>query len=105
MGERAKEQCRDPREYWKRHLADCRRSGLTYAEYCRRHELTESAFGYWRKKLSAVSEEKREFVELRVIAGDPARIEIVLRNQIRLVVHSDFDEAQLLRLVEVLEVL
>ena len=103
MAEQANEQPRDPREYWRRHLAGCRRSGLKYAEYCRRHELTESAFGYWRKKLSAESEEKSEFIELKVSTGDPVGIEIILRNQIRVVVHSDIDRASLLRLIEVLE--
>ena len=105
MAERAEKKPEDRMAYWRRHLAHCRRSGFTYAEYCRRHELTESAFGYWRKKLSAQAEEEPEFVELRVTPGDRAGIEIILRNEIRLVVHSDFDEAPLVKLVEVLEAL
>ena len=63
MAERAKRQPQDSLEFWTRHLADCRRSGLSYAEYGRRHDLAECAFGYWRKKASAQSEEKPQFVE------------------------------------------
>ena len=105
MVERAKKQAADLGEYWRQHLADCRSSGLSYAEYSRRHDLSESVFGYWRKKLSAESEERPEFVELKVTSGGPAGIQIILRNEIRLVVHSDFDEALLVKLIEVLEAL
>ena len=103
MAGQANGQTGEPREYWRRHLSDCRKSGLSYAEYCRRHDLSESTFGYWRKKLLSSPQEKPEFIELKVGAGDPGCIEIILRNQIRLIVHSVFDEAPLLRLIEVLE--
>jgi len=103
MGERPRERPGDPKGFWRRHIAECGRSGLSYAEYCRRRDLSESAFGYWRKKLSAESEGKSEFIELKVRTGDPLGIEITLRNQIRVVVHSDIDKASLLRLIEVLE--
>ncbi len=103
MEGQTKKKAGDPREFWARHLADYRRSGLSYAEYCRRHDLTESAFGYWRRKLSASPQGKPAFVELKVAAADPGGIEIILRNQIRVAVDSDFDKALLVRLIGVLE--
>ena len=38
---------RHNREFWTRHVKDWRASGLTQAQYCRRHRLTRSTFGYW----------------------------------------------------------
>ena len=94
-----------PWEFWARHLRECQESGLSYAAYCRRHDLTESAFGYWRKKLLAVQQDRFGFVELKVSAGKRSGIEVVLRNQIRLGIEADFDEAVLKRVIGVLEAL
>ena len=90
-------------EFWQHHLAECRKSGLSYAEYARHNDLKGSAFGYWRKKLSEYSGEKNAFVELKVPAHTKSGIEIVLRNRIRIRVVSDFDEAVLGKLIGVLE--
>ena len=80
-----------------------RRSGLSYAEYARRHELKESTFAYWRKRLSRSSLGKSVFVELKVSTNKTSGIEIILQNRIRLGVGSDFDKAVLKKLVGVLE--
>ena len=37
--------------FWKAHISAMDRSGLSLAEYCRRHGLSCSAFRYWRRKL------------------------------------------------------
>ena len=36
---------------WTNHLECWRNSGLSQAEYCRRHQLKYSVFHYWKKKL------------------------------------------------------
>lgn len=90
-------------EFWRHHVSECRGSGLSYAEYARRNDLKESAFGYWRKRLSESSPEKPAFVELKVSARETGGIEIVLRNSIRIRVGSDFDETMLKKLIGVLE--
>lgn len=39
--------------YWLNHLTACQRSGVTIAEYTRRHKLTVSTFYLWRKRLAS----------------------------------------------------
>jgi hypothetical protein len=78
---------------------------LSYAAYCRRHDLSESAFGYWRKKLLGVQQGRSGFVELKVTPNKRSDIEIILRNQLRLGIEADFDEAVLKRVIGVLEAL
>ena len=90
------------REIWLRHIAECRESGLSYAEYARRHDLKESAFCYWRQRLSESSGQKPAFVELKVRASGMSGIEIILPNQIRISLSSDFDEKVLERLIGML---
>ena len=36
---------------WQSHVKALRRSGLTRAEYCRRHRLSYHALAYWQRKL------------------------------------------------------
>ena len=90
-------------EFWQHHIGECRRSGLSYAEYARGNDLKESAFGYWRRKLSESCGEESGFVELKVSGQRMSGIEIVLRNQMRISVASDFDEATLRKLIGVLQ--
>ena len=91
------------RGFWAEHLSDCHESGLSYAAYCRRHDLKESTFAYWRRRLLAAQQGRSEFVELKVSAGKRSDIEIILRNQLRLSVCSDFDEVLLKKLIGVVE--
>ena len=102
MEEKRKSGDEKRREFWSRHIAECRASGLSYAEYARGHNLKESAFSYWRKRLSESSREKSALVELKVSASTTRGIEIILGNQMRVCVSSDFDEAVLRKLIGVL---
>ncbi len=90
------------RGFWAEHLSDCHQSHLSYAAYCRRHDLAESTFAYWRRRLLAAQQGRSEFVELKVSAHKRSDIEVILRNQIRLSVNSDFDETVLKKLIGVL---
>ena len=89
-------------EFWQHHISECRRSGLSYAEYARGNDLKESAFVYWRRKLSECSGQESEFVELKVSGREASGIEIVLRNHIRIGVGLDFNETTLKKLIGVL---
>ena len=40
------------REFWTRHVKRWRSSGLTQAQYCRRHRLLKGTLGYWSSTLS-----------------------------------------------------
>lgn len=37
--------------YWREQIAEWNQSGLSGAEYCRRHQLIYHRFVYWRQKL------------------------------------------------------
>ena len=38
-------------EKWRRRIAEQRESGLSIAAYCRRHDLTQVSFHYWKRRL------------------------------------------------------
>jgi transposase-like protein len=38
--------------HWQAHVKALERSGLSRAEYCRRHDLSYHAMTYWQRKLS-----------------------------------------------------
>lgn len=50
------------REWWSRHVAAWRASGLSQVEYCRRHNVVVGSFGRWASKLR--SEAGRSLVEV-----------------------------------------
>jgi hypothetical protein len=37
--------------FWQEHLRAWSESGLTQADYCRQHELSAAAFGWWKRQL------------------------------------------------------
>lgn len=41
----------DKSSYWHAHFESWENSGLSQAEYCRRHDLKYSLFHYWKRKL------------------------------------------------------
>ena len=51
--------------FWRKHVEAWSREGSSQAEYCRRHKLKASAFGYWKRRLSQESA-PAEFVEVRL---------------------------------------
>jgi hypothetical protein len=51
--------------YWQRWLVKWERSGLTQAEFCRRHGLKAVNFGWWKRKLGEPAEPLRPMVRRR----------------------------------------
>ncbi len=39
------------RPFWQEHLRAWSESGLTQADYCRQHQLSAAAFGWWKRRL------------------------------------------------------
>jgi len=39
------------RPFWQQHLRVWSQSGLTQADYCRQHQLSRAAFGWWKRQL------------------------------------------------------
>jgi hypothetical protein len=38
--------------YWRAHVAACRQSGMSRAEYCRQQNISYHALTYWQKKIN-----------------------------------------------------
>jgi|HubBroStandDraft_6_1064221.scaffolds.fasta_scaffold680889_3 hypothetical protein len=99
-------------ETWAKRVEGWRASGLTAAEYGRRHQLNEGSLKWWKWRLGAqkvrarkrtpVSMSPLTFVELASSAGHEA-IEIVFESGTRIRVPSGFDASTLARVVAVLE--
>jgi len=46
----------DKSSFWQEHFEHCESSGLSQAEYCRRHNLKYCLFHYWKRKLRKPSQ-------------------------------------------------
>jgi hypothetical protein len=77
--------------FWRRMVAGQARSGVSVRVWCRRHELRESAFYWWRAQLARRdAEAPPPFAPVQVVAdmppsevglGGPGSIEIVLPGE------------------------
>ncbi len=74
------------RAFWARHLKDWRSSGLTQAQYCRRHRLSKGTLGYWS---STLSEQKAAVSTLVEVGCAPVKPE-GRRSPIELVVERRY---------------
>lgn len=108
--------------FWQRHFQQWTQSGLSQAQYCRRHHLSAPAFGWWKGRLSVPrspaepaarnripGRDKGSFVELtlggREVAAvpDPVVYEIALSRQRCLRLSSAFEPQRVRQLLELLE--
>jgi len=58
---------REKRKFWEGHLEKWMGSGMTQAEYCRRHNLNRRLFSYWKRRLKR-PEASVSFIPVRVKA-------------------------------------
>jgi transposase-like protein len=105
------------REKW-RQIVDAQPiSGMTVAAYCRDHQVTQSAFFAWKRRLRESAKPEGSpaagFVEVKASRASEAAeaerkasaIEICLQNNRRLLVRRGFDRGLLTELIHVLEAL
>ena len=91
-------------EFWSRHIAAWKGSGLNIREYCELEDLSKNAFGYWRRKLTAPVPSTSGFVELQLnSSGNDGLIHIRLRRGIELGIVPGTDTKYLGELVNALE--
>jgi hypothetical protein len=97
------------REFWARHVAAWRASGLSQKAYCAREGLRPSTLGWWRWKLGEGERPERpralapRLVPVRLQAAGSAGFELHLVGERRLHIPNDFDQDALVRLLRVLE--
>jgi transcriptional regulator with XRE-family HTH domain len=94
----------DRREQMRRWLALRERRGLTFAELSRRTGVPVPTLSSWSGKLRREAGARPAFVEL-VPRAEPAggRIEIVLRNERRLIIGTDIEPSLLTRVAAALD--
>jgi transposase-like protein len=65
------------RRRWRELLAEQQRSGLSVAEFCRRREVSENSFYYWRRRLLEEGAPQAEaFMPLTVVGTASVEIEL-----------------------------
>ena len=96
------EQVEQKRAYWKQHIDSWQQTGLTQAEYCRRHNLKHHQLVYWKKRFLN-TETGVTFVPLKLedlldIPSGPehASLTLVVDHQFKIEIRAGFDP-QLLR--------
>ncbi|RME60758.1 IS66 family insertion sequence hypothetical protein, partial [Candidatus Parcubacteria bacterium] len=101
--------------FWQRHIARWRQSGITQAEYCRRHNLCRRQFTYWKGKLKDSSREPISFIPVKVVdtqekqclekgAGSSSGV-VLYRGRYRIEVREGFSAEVLGEVLRVLEVM
>jgi hypothetical protein len=96
------------RRHWEAHLKAAAKSGLSRAEYCRRHHLSYHAMGYWHKRLSR-DNSRQTFVPVKMALirneehRDESGLKIILPGKMSIAVGNKFSSATLDRLLTTLE--
>ncbi len=112
------------RPFWQEHLRAWSQSGLTQADYCRQHELSAAAFGWWKRRLEGKPKARKrssgtrppqrgnqtavQFVEVQrgpdVNASDTVPLyEVVLSRGRAIRIGHEFDPDVLKRLITAVE--
>ena len=101
---------RHGREFWSRHVAKWRRSGLSKKAYSEQHELPYWSMRYWTGKLSEPgTSESQRLVELGPAVdgtehgGDRAPIELAVGDRYALRLWPHLRAAQLREVLTILE--
>ena len=113
MAASAVEVCSEKAAYWSEHIVAWHRSGLSQGAYCRRHGLSQSSMGYWRKRLeTAAGKEGASCVTLVPvplsastqpdIATAPEPMLVHVGNAFRIEIRGDFAAPVLEKLVRTL---
>ena len=93
------------RQLWEQHIRSWKESGLAQSEYCRRHNLKEHQFTYWKRKFP-VAAGPISLVELELgtalqsrSSAEQAPLRLIVCDQYRIEVERGFDPVALQQLV------
>ena len=101
------------RKIWEAHIQAWEKSGLTAADYCRRHNLSYDAFHYWKKKITRTASSKDirfvpvparmidQWQQATTTPGSALKVEFGDRFKIE--VHAGFCPQTLIRVIATLE--
>ncbi len=95
------------REFWTHHVKSWRASGLTQAQYCRRHRLLKGTLGYWASTLNRPSATGSALVEVGHTGVKPetrrSPIELVVERRYLLRLWPGMEPDHLREVLSVLE--
>ena len=97
------------RGHWQAHIKAQEKSGLSRAEYCRRHDLSYHALTYWQRKLYRPRRQHAQLVPVsvetipHVRSASASGIKILLNNRIAIEVADQFSPRTLSQILSVLE--
>ncbi|MGL5109971.1 MAG: IS66 family insertion sequence element accessory protein TnpA [Vibrio ordalii] len=75
-------------QHWQQHIDAWQQSGGAQAQYCRQHELDQSQFSYWKRKLTKNNDTKPvrpsrfAVAQVAVMPEPPSSLSISLPNGI-----------------------
>jgi hypothetical protein len=99
------EQLEQKRSYWRHHIDSWQQTGLTQAEYCRRHNLKHHQLVYWKKRFLK-TETDFSFVPLKLedlldlpARQDQATLILVINDQFKIEIRAGFDTQLLQQLI------
>jgi len=108
---------RKGKAFWEDQFSQWQQSGLSKAAYCRNHDMSKSTFDNWFRKLQQPrqkSKQPRDFLSLRLqedvpktsklapAASPTGTIEIQLRHDLVVKVHSPIDPDALYQVLHLL---
>lgn len=95
--------------FWRAHIRAWGKSGLSQNDYCRRNQLKNNQFGYWKKKMAEQSGRAVSFIPVPVdkplpafAGGKSSGLTVVLRNGIGIQLDNDFTAAALSQVIALL---
>ena len=95
------------REFWTRHVEAWRASGLTQAQYCRRHRLLKGTLGYWASTLNKSRAASPALVEVGHVEVQPGQrgspIELMVERRYLLRLWPGTESEHLRNVLSVLE--
>ena len=129
MNQRARRRDQEKEKFWRKKIAEWKRSGSPIAEFCRTHDLKQTGFYWWRRELRRREEVRKEnergkakgsfslptFTPVRVVHSKSsvkggqqetdlgAGVEIILAGRRLVRVYRGFDPDVLLQVIETLE--
>lgn len=104
-----KKEKEEKRKSWEKHIREWERSGLTQIEYCRRNNISDKCFYYWKKKFHSENKSvsfvqlpiPESFSELKNLNFNGS-INILFSNDIKIELSDNFNPATLKKAVETL---
>lgn len=108
MGEKDwRAKCLAKKRFWQAQVKSWEKSGLSQNEYCRRNQLRNTQFTYWKKKFSREAAPPMSFVPVPMAAAEPAGRSddsglTIYLGDIRIKLSSDFNPGSLTKVMAVL---